>query len=149
MSNVEFQSGEMVFEWDSEKAKRNKIKHGIGFKLATRVFEDEDRIEKRDDEHSQDEERWQVIGKVENILFVVYTERGEKIRLISAREASPIEKEWYSVDARTKRGTSCTQRPPDCLRRRLPAANARTTEKIQACQSATEKEGGKLNNEQR
>ena len=98
MSNVEFQSGEMVFEWDSEKAKRNKIKHGIGFKLATRVFEDEDRIEKRDDEHSQDEERWQVIGKVENILFVVYTERGEKIRLISAREASPIEKEWYYGD---------------------------------------------------
>ncbi|MBR1646451.1 MAG: BrnT family toxin [Selenomonadaceae bacterium] len=88
----------MVFEWDSEKAKRNKIKHGIGFKLATRVFEDEDRIESRDDEHSQDEERWQVIGKVENILFVVYTERGEKIRLISAREASPIEKEWYYGD---------------------------------------------------
>ena len=95
MSNVEYQSGERLFEWDSDKAKRNKIKHGIGFKLATRVFEDEDRIERRDDKHSQDEERWQVIGKVENILFVVYTERDEKTRLISAREASPIEKEWY------------------------------------------------------
>lgn len=55
--DVEFQSGEMLFEWDSEKAKRNKIKHGIGFKLAARVFEDEDRLERRDDEHSQDEER--------------------------------------------------------------------------------------------
>ena len=96
--NVEYQSGERLFEWDSDKAKRNKIKHGISFKLASRVFEDEDRIERRDDEHSDEEERWQVIGKVENILFVVYTERGEKTRLISAREASPIEKEWYYGD---------------------------------------------------
>ena len=96
--DVEYQSGELLFEWDSEKAKRNKIKHGIGFKLASRVFEDEDRIERRDDEHSQDEERWRVIGKVENVLFVVYTERGEKIRLISAREATEAEKEWYYGD---------------------------------------------------
>ena len=96
--DVEYQSGELLFEWDSDKAKRNKIKHGIGFKLASRVFEDEDRIERRDDEHSQDEERWRVIGKVENVLFVVYTERGEKIRLISAREATEAEKEWYYGD---------------------------------------------------
>ncbi|MBO4780578.1 MAG: BrnT family toxin, partial [Selenomonadaceae bacterium] len=57
MSNVEYQLGERIFEWDSEKAKRNKIKHGIGFKVAARVFEDEDRIERRDKEHSQDENR--------------------------------------------------------------------------------------------
>lgn len=98
MSNIEYQSGERIFEWDSDKAKRNKIKHGIGFKLATRVFEDEDRIERHDKEHSQEEERWQVIGKVNNILFVVYTERGDKTRLISAREATEIEKEWYYGD---------------------------------------------------
>ena len=98
MSNVEYQLGERVFEWDSDKAKRNKIKHGIGFKLAARVFEDEERIARRDYGHSQDEERWQVIGKVENVLFVVYTERGEKTRLISAREATPKEKEWYYGD---------------------------------------------------
>lgn len=99
MSDVEYQSGDRIFEWDSEKAKKNKIKHGISFKLATRVFEDEGRIERRDKEHSQDEERRQVIGKVENILFVVYTERGDKTRLISAREASPKEKEWYNGDS--------------------------------------------------
>lgn len=98
MSTVEYQLGERVFEWDSDKAKRNKIKHGVGFKLAARVFEDEERITRRDDEHSKDEEHWQVIGKVENVLFVVYTERGEKTRLISAREASPKEKEWYYGD---------------------------------------------------
>ena len=98
MSNVEYQSNEMIFEWDSEKAKLNKIKHGISFKLATRVFDDENRLTRRDKEHSQDEERIQVIGKVGNILFVVYTERGERIRLISAREATPTEKEWYYGD---------------------------------------------------
>ena len=99
MSNVEYQSGDLIFEWDSEKAKLNKIKHGVGFKLATHVFEDEDRITRRDDEHSDYEERWQVIGKVKNILFVVYTERGEKTRIISAREASPREREWYYGDS--------------------------------------------------
>ena len=62
------------------------------------VFEDDERIERRDDKHSQDEERWQVIGKVENILFVVYTERCEKTRLISAREATDTEKGWYYGD---------------------------------------------------
>ena len=98
MTDVEYQSGERIFEWDSEKAKRNKIKHGIGFRLATRVFEDEDRIERYDEEHSQEEARWQVIGMVENILFVVYTERGDKTRLISAREATDQEKEWYYGD---------------------------------------------------
>ena len=99
MSDVEYQSGEQIFEWDSEKAKRNKIKHGISFRLATRVFEDEDRIERYDEEHSQEEARWQVIGMVENILFVVYTERSDRTRLISAREATDQEKEWYHGDS--------------------------------------------------
>ena len=98
MSNVEYQLNEIIFEWDSDKAKLNKIKHGISFKLATHVFFDEDRLTRCDKEHSQNEERIQVIGKVEDVLFVVYTERGEKIRLISAREATPIEKEWYYGD---------------------------------------------------
>lgn len=99
MSNVEYQSNEMIFEWDSDKAKLNKIKHGISFKLAARVFDDENRLTRCDKEHSQAEERFQVIGKVANILFVVYTERGERIRLISAREATPTEKEWYYGDS--------------------------------------------------
>ena len=98
MSDVEYKLNERTFEWDSEKAKKNKIKHGISFKLAARVFEDEERITRRDGEHSQDEERIQVIGKVENILFVVCTERGEKTRLISAREATEKEKGWYYGD---------------------------------------------------
>lgn len=95
MTDFNFQAGEKIFQWDSDKAKINKIKHGISFKTAIKVFEDENRIERYDAEHSQGEERWQVIGKVEEVLFVVYTERGDVTRLISAREADDTEKEIY------------------------------------------------------
>ena len=84
-----------IFEWDEKKAAINKQKHGISFETAAMVFADENRIERRDDKHSQDEDRWQVIGMVEDVLFVVYTERIDTIRLIMAREASPKERREY------------------------------------------------------
>ena len=99
MTDINFQSGERIFEWDENKAKINKIKHGVSFKVATKVFEDENRIERPDYNHSQEENRWQVIGKVDKILFVVYTERGDITRLISAREADKKEKEIYYVNS--------------------------------------------------
>ena len=99
MTDFNFQIGDKFFEWDSEKAKKNKIKHGVSFKVAAKVFEDENRIERPDYKHSQDEERWQVIGKVDEVLFVVYTERGNITRLISAREADDTEKEIYYGDS--------------------------------------------------
>ena len=83
------------YEWDREKAKLNKIKHGVSFKSAAKVFNDPNRIEQFDVLHSWDEERWQVIGKVENVLFVFYNERLDKIRLISAREATEDERRRY------------------------------------------------------
>ena len=98
MSDREFQSGDRIFEWDEEKNRLNKIKHGINFKTAAKVFNDEDRIERRDYEHSQDEDRWQVIGLVEDVLFVVYTKRGIKTRLISARLATDYERSEYYGD---------------------------------------------------
>lgn len=98
MSDVKFQSGELVFEWDSEKARLNKLKHKVSFETASNVFFDENRIELRDDEHSFDEERWQVIGRVDDVLFVVYTERKNKTRLISARKATLKERKWYYGD---------------------------------------------------
>lgn len=98
MSDVDFQFGDRVFKWDSEKAKLNKIKHGIGFKVAAQVFNDDNRIERYDNKHSQIEDRWQVIGKVNEILFVVYTERKDYTRIISAREATETEKGWYYGD---------------------------------------------------
>ena len=82
-------------EWDDKKAAINKQKHGISFDTAAMVFADENRIERRDNKHSQDEDRWQVIGMVNDVLFVVYTERLNAIRLIMAREASPKERREY------------------------------------------------------
>ena len=83
------------FEWDREKAKLNKIKHGVSFKAAIKVFSDPNRLKIFDDEHSFDEERWQVIGMADDILFVVYTERREKTRIISARVAEEDERRDY------------------------------------------------------
>ena len=83
------------YEWDREKAKRNKIKHGISFKAATAVFDDPNRLEEYDWAHSFDEDRWQVTGMADDVLFVVYTERRDKIRLISAREATEEERSRY------------------------------------------------------
>ena len=85
----------LEFEWDEEKNKVNKQKHGIDFSTAIHVFEDEDRIEIFDYEHSLEEDRYNTIGMVHDILFVVYTERKERIRMISARIASPKERRIY------------------------------------------------------
>ncbi len=85
----------LEFEWDEEKNKINKQKHGIDFATAIHVFDDEDRIEIFDYEHSLDEDRYNTIGMVHDILFVVYTERKERIRMISARIASSEERRIY------------------------------------------------------
>ena len=84
-----------LFEWDVNMAEINKHKHGISFKTAAQVFFDENRIEQYDEAHSLTEERWKTIGKVKEVLFVIYTERGEAIRLISARKATPYERSLY------------------------------------------------------
>ena len=85
----------MKFEWDEEKNLINKSKHGISFETATKVFDDPNYIEIYDTDHSIDEDRYIAIGYVGDILFVVFTERKEYIRLISARIATAEEKEVY------------------------------------------------------
>ena len=85
----------MTFEWDQEKNLINKKKHGISFETAAYVFYDEQYIEMFDFEHSIDEDRYIAIGKVEDVLFVVLTERKENIRLISARLATEAERRLY------------------------------------------------------
>ena len=85
----------MKFEWDEEKAASNLRKHGIRFETAIRVFGDERRIERYDYSHSLAEDRYITIGKVDKILFVVFAERGERMRIISARLATKREKEEY------------------------------------------------------
>lgn len=95
MSNVEYQSGERLFEWDSDKAALNWQKHTVDFEEAAKVFDDPNRIEQFDEEHSVEEERWITVGMVSRILFVVYTERDEVTRIISARKANAKERRDY------------------------------------------------------
>lgn len=83
------------FEWDEQKADSNIKKHGVSFETASKVFLDENRIEIYDEAHSIDEDRFITIGLVEEILFVVYSVRHPKIRLISARLATPKERSVY------------------------------------------------------
>ncbi len=85
----------MNFEWDENKARTNLQKHGVSFGTAIRVFKDENRIEIFDKNHSLDEERYITIGAADKILYVVYTERTETIRIISARLATARERSWY------------------------------------------------------
>lgn len=81
--------------WDRKKAALNRQKHGVEFEDAALVFADINRIERYDHKHSGDEDRWQVIGEVGDVLFVVYTERGDTSRLIMARMATPAEERIY------------------------------------------------------
>ena len=85
----------MLFEWDEAKNRTNIRKHGISFELASKVFLDENRIESYDFKHSDYEDRYYTIGKVDTMLFVIYTERKDSIRLISARPAEEEEIDEY------------------------------------------------------
>lgn len=92
---MELQLRDRIFEWDENKNRINRQKHKIDFKTAVRVFEDENRKEYYDLEHSIDEDRYKVYGKVDNVLVVIYTKRGIKTRIISARKAKPSERRKY------------------------------------------------------
>ena len=122
--NVVFTLGDMFFEFDEAKNQINIQKHGIPFTVAARIFFDYDRIEMTDIGHSNDELRYNTIGdtsagnpiryaagrfnesigRINDILFVVYTERvvtlsdgteHEVTRLISARLATSFERGLY------------------------------------------------------
>ena len=86
----------MRFEWDEEKAAANLRKHHVSFQNAALVFNDENYIEIYDAAHSGYEDRYNVIGMVDDILFVVYTERRESVRIISARLATREERRLYN-----------------------------------------------------
>ena len=82
------------YEWDHEKDKKNRRKHGVGFAEAAQIFDHE--VLARQDFH-ESEERYFAIGIAETrALAVVFTERQGNIRLISARRATPSERRRYS-----------------------------------------------------
>lgn len=87
----------MKFEWDNLKAERNKKKHGISFKEAETVFSDPLAIIFDDEWHSTAEVREIIIGLSNDnrLLLVCFTERADKVRLISARETTKKECQDY------------------------------------------------------
>lgn len=95
-----------TFEWDDEKARSNERKHGVSFVEARSVFADPLAIERRDDDHSDDEDRSIIVGMSERdrLLTVVYVERFEDtLRIISARRAHIREIRSYEEKARSAR----------------------------------------------
>jgi len=87
----------MQFEWDEEKAAANLKKHDVSFEEAVTVWKDLFYIDLFDIEHSEDENRFLIIGESEQIrpLIVSYTERENFVRIISARELTPKERRDY------------------------------------------------------
>lgn len=86
----------MKFEWDEDKAAGNLRKHGVDFDFAARVFDDPVAIEVIDDREDYGEERIALIGMARHTLLkIVYTLRGDRIRIISARKATRHEQEDY------------------------------------------------------
>ena len=90
---------EMVFEWDENKNRNNRMKHGISFKEAATVFYDSDAIMFDDPDHSYGEERFLILGVSlsEKLCIVSHCYRGNNdvIRIISARKATKTEAKIY------------------------------------------------------
>lgn len=87
----------MEFEWDPEKATANLKKHKVSFSEAATVFGDPLSTTISDPNHSDEEDRWLTMGtSIEGRLLVVsYTDRGERVRIISARLATRRERTAY------------------------------------------------------
>ena len=87
----------MEFEWDSRKALQNIEKHAISFEEATDVFDDDLSSTITDPDHSSSEDRFLIFGlsKQQNHLVVSFTDRGDRIRIISARRMSHREISAY------------------------------------------------------
>lgn len=85
------------FEWDGEKARGNLNKHRVSFAEATTVFSDPLALIIGDPRHSVDEDRFIIMGATEQgrLLAVVFTDRGDSIRIISARLTSRAERRNY------------------------------------------------------
>ena len=84
----------MQFEWDPEKARQNLNKHGITFDEAVTVLYDPLSATFDDPDHSSGEQRYITVGfsSRNRLLFVAHTERGQNLRIISARLANAHER---------------------------------------------------------
>ena len=89
----------MRFAWDEAKAEENQRKHGVTFEEASTVFADENGRLKHDPDHSQEEDRFLLLGFSAKLRLLIvchaYRENDEVIRIISARKATPSERKQY------------------------------------------------------
>ena len=87
----------MIFEWNPRKSAINLRKHGVSFTEVGTVFGDELAITVPDPDHSDQEDRYITIGwsNLHRLLMVAHTDRGEKIRIISARKLTKAEQKEY------------------------------------------------------
>jgi len=88
-----------IFEWDRDKHLSNIRKHGITFKVAAKAFFDPNAVTVDDDEHSQEEDRFILIGMNEHDKMITvchcYRDDGNVVRIISARPPNQYEKQVY------------------------------------------------------
>jgi uncharacterized protein len=91
----------LEFEWDPQKAESNRREHGVSFEEAESAFRDPLHVVIPDPDHSEREERFVLLGRSSagRLLVVSHTERGRRIRLISARPATRREKRDYEESA--------------------------------------------------
>jgi len=91
------------FEWDLHKARYNMQQHGVSFTEAATVLSDDLGVTVYDPDHSVDEDRYITIrwSQQHRLLMVSHTERGDRIRLISARELTRAEREAYEEEHHT------------------------------------------------
>ncbi len=87
----------MEFEWNPVKATLNLKKHGVSFQEAATVFNDPLSTTFPDPDHSIGENRYVIVGvsQLGQLLVVAHTDRGEKVRIISARKATRQERKFY------------------------------------------------------
>jgi hypothetical protein len=87
----------LEFEWDEDKAKKNRNKHGVSFEEASSVFGDPLALTIPDPLHSEEEDRFITLGESHHrrLLVVVSTDRGDTIRIIGARVATRRERKDY------------------------------------------------------
>ena len=94
-NGIHYMKGEH-FEWDDTKAEANFQKHGVRFEHAVQACEDCDALIELDDSEDYGEDRFLLIGRASNgVLTVVYTERNDRVRTISARGANDYERRNY------------------------------------------------------
>ena len=96
---------QLRFEWNERKSTINRRKHGVSFEEARTVFFDEDALMRPDEDHSEDEDRFVLLGLSARLRTLVvchcYRQDDEVIRLISARRANAFERQQYE-DRRMK-----------------------------------------------